>query len=226
MLGWSIRARACRSASKRAMTWRLSMPGLMTFRATLRRTGSVCSAMKTVPMPPSPICCSSLYGPMTVPGRSRGEGCRLDVGRAEPRGPDAAGRFEEAAGLRGAVEQGLDRAAERRVAAAGPVQERRPLGRRPRSPGRRGRGILRSWRCHRQRSPDGPSPLSATSGRGAAHGIGKRFAGRSAQRPVRRRVQSSSQARAKAQWRSAVPRRDAEGGGGLRDRSGRRRSGA
>ena len=29
MLGWSIRARACRSASKRAMTWRLSMPGLM-----------------------------------------------------------------------------------------------------------------------------------------------------------------------------------------------------
>ena len=28
MLGWSIRARACRSASKRAITWRLSMPGL------------------------------------------------------------------------------------------------------------------------------------------------------------------------------------------------------
>ena len=39
MLTWSISARACRSASKRAMTWRLSMPGLMTFRATLRRTG-------------------------------------------------------------------------------------------------------------------------------------------------------------------------------------------
>ena len=46
------------------------MPGLMIFSATLRRTGSVCSAMKTTPMPPSPICCSSLYGPMTVPGRS------------------------------------------------------------------------------------------------------------------------------------------------------------
>ena len=40
MLTWSIIARACRSASKRAMTCRLSMPGLMTLRATLRWTGS------------------------------------------------------------------------------------------------------------------------------------------------------------------------------------------
>ena len=45
MFGWSIMARACRSASKRAITWPLSMPGLMIFRATLRRTGSSCSAM-------------------------------------------------------------------------------------------------------------------------------------------------------------------------------------
>ena len=37
MLTWSIIARACRSASKRAMTCRVSMPGLMIFRATLRR---------------------------------------------------------------------------------------------------------------------------------------------------------------------------------------------
>ena len=29
--------------------------------------GSVCSAIHTVPMPPSPIGSSSLYGPMTVP---------------------------------------------------------------------------------------------------------------------------------------------------------------
>ena len=41
MFGWSIRARACRSASKRAITCRVSMPGLRTFRATLRRTGCV-----------------------------------------------------------------------------------------------------------------------------------------------------------------------------------------
>ena len=60
MFGWSIRASACRSASKRAMTCRVSMPGLMIFSATLRRTGSCCSAMKTTPMPPSPICSSSL----------------------------------------------------------------------------------------------------------------------------------------------------------------------
>ena len=35
MFGWSIIARACRSASKRAMTWWLSMPGLMILRRDL-----------------------------------------------------------------------------------------------------------------------------------------------------------------------------------------------
>ena len=39
MLGWSIIARAWRSASKRAMTCFVSIPGLMIFSATLRRTG-------------------------------------------------------------------------------------------------------------------------------------------------------------------------------------------
>ena len=38
MFGWSIRASACRSASNRATTCRLSIPALMTFRATRRRT--------------------------------------------------------------------------------------------------------------------------------------------------------------------------------------------
>jgi hypothetical protein len=37
-------AKACRSASKRAITCFVSIPGLMIFRATRRRTGSVCSA--------------------------------------------------------------------------------------------------------------------------------------------------------------------------------------
>ena len=41
MLGWSIMARACRSASKRAMTCLVSIPSLMIFRATLRVTGSL-----------------------------------------------------------------------------------------------------------------------------------------------------------------------------------------
>ena len=70
MFGWSIIATACRSASKRAITCRVSIPGLIIFSATVRWIGSVCSAMNTTPMPPSPICCSSLYGPMTVPGPS------------------------------------------------------------------------------------------------------------------------------------------------------------
>ena len=39
MLGWSISARACRSASNRATTWRVSMPALMILRATLRLHG-------------------------------------------------------------------------------------------------------------------------------------------------------------------------------------------
>jgi hypothetical protein len=47
-------------ASNRATTRRVSIPGLSTFSATLRRTGSVCSARKTTPNPPSPICSSSL----------------------------------------------------------------------------------------------------------------------------------------------------------------------
>ena len=45
------------------------MPGLMILRATVRRTGCCCSAMKTTPKPPSPICSSSLYGPICVPGQ-------------------------------------------------------------------------------------------------------------------------------------------------------------
>ncbi len=41
MFGWSIRASACRSASNRATTSRVSMPSLITFSATCRRTGSL-----------------------------------------------------------------------------------------------------------------------------------------------------------------------------------------
>ena len=43
----------------------------MIFSATLRRTGCCCSATNTRPMPPSPICSISLYGPITVPGVRR-----------------------------------------------------------------------------------------------------------------------------------------------------------
>ena len=60
MLGWSMIASACRSASKRATTCRVSIPAFSTLSATRRRTGSVCSAMNTTPKPPSPICSRSL----------------------------------------------------------------------------------------------------------------------------------------------------------------------
>ncbi len=60
-------ARAWRSASNLATTCAVSIPALMIFSATRRRTGLSCSARKTVPIPPSPICWSSLYGPIRVP---------------------------------------------------------------------------------------------------------------------------------------------------------------
>jgi serine/threonine protein kinase len=52
MPGGCSRASACRSDSNRARTCFESMPGLMTFMATSRRTGATCSARKTRPMPP------------------------------------------------------------------------------------------------------------------------------------------------------------------------------
>ena len=42
MFGWSINASAWRSLSKRATTCRLSIPGLISLRATSRRIGSTC----------------------------------------------------------------------------------------------------------------------------------------------------------------------------------------
>ena len=64
----------------------VSMPGLITFRATCRRTGCCCSATNTSPIPPSPICSISLYGPMIVPG-VLGRGLRTALaGRIQVRG--------------------------------------------------------------------------------------------------------------------------------------------
>ncbi len=54
MLGWFMSARAWRSASKRATTSLVSMPGLMILSATSRCTGSACTARYTAPIPPSP----------------------------------------------------------------------------------------------------------------------------------------------------------------------------
>ena len=42
------------TAAERAMTSRVSSPGLMSFKATLRRRGFPCSAAQTSPIPPSP----------------------------------------------------------------------------------------------------------------------------------------------------------------------------
>ena len=60
---------AWRSAPNRVSTALDDMPGLISLRATMRRMGSRCSAIQTVPMPPSPITSSSRYRvPIVVPG--------------------------------------------------------------------------------------------------------------------------------------------------------------
>ena len=56
MLGWSIIASACRSASKRAMTCFVSIPSLMILRATVALDRlALLGDEDTVPNPPSPI---------------------------------------------------------------------------------------------------------------------------------------------------------------------------
>ena len=85
MFGWSIRARACRSASKRASRRPESRPGRITLRATGRRTGSVWSATQTSPMPPSPSFWRSRKRPANMrPGPSGGPTSTRRRGRRRP----------------------------------------------------------------------------------------------------------------------------------------------
>ena len=113
----------------------VSMPGLMIFRATLRRTGCCCSAMKTTPMPPSPICCSSLYGPMTVPG-PLGDGL---VARSRPQAGRASSRKLPASAS-------WARSSRSTSPRAGPGRRRRPgRGRPRRSPAAACSRAARRW---------------------------------------------------------------------------------
>ena len=112
MFGWSIRASAWRSASKRAMTCRVSMPSLMTFRATRRRTGCSCSAIYTTPQPPSPDVLENLVA-------------------ADPVARHFAGHVWSGQGLRAflrfRLEDSLDAKGERRIARASRLDIAAPL---------------------------------------------------------------------------------------------------
>ena len=104
MFGWSIIARACRSASKRAITSRVSMPGLMIFRATLRRTGSRLLGHVDHAHPAFADLLQELVRP---DDRARPFGDRL--ARWLPRDRSIVGRrLDEAAGLVGGTQQGLN----------------------------------------------------------------------------------------------------------------------
>ena len=159
MFGWSISASACRSASNRASTCLRVHPGLMSFTATSRWTGSVCSASQTAPMPPSPICSQQL-----VPAGDH---------RAAAARPRTASAVAPAAGRRAVARRrpagrsrklpawswAASRASTRRRRAASPphaaVEERRPG--RPGRAGRRRRGTRLSTRS-------GSAGMAASSG--------------------------------------------------------------
>ena len=106
----------------------VSMPGLMSFRATLRldrlRSARPC---RRCPCRPRRSARSSLYGPMTVPGRSRGSAASSTVAAGA-----AAGDSQEAAGPVVGLRAAPRPRPQRRVAAAGLRR-----GRRRARPGRR-----------------------------------------------------------------------------------------
>lgn len=86
--GWSIRARAWRSWSKRATApWPMSRRS--TFNATRRRTGRSCCALNTTAKPPSPRRSSSVYAPTRTPGSS---GSSPSLPERAPAGPSSARR--------------------------------------------------------------------------------------------------------------------------------------
>jgi hypothetical protein len=100
----SIMARACRSASNRATTALVSIPSLMIFSASLRRTGSFCSESQTAPSrlrPISPGACIGRRSGLRL--RPAGARCNCLSGNAQceenidvhgPSGPSAkCGQF-------------------------------------------------------------------------------------------------------------------------------------
>ena len=104
MLGWSIRARACRSASNRASTWRLSMPALMILSATMRRTG--CGLLGHVDRAHAPFAdrLQQLVGADDRAGQLGRRGAEV----TDERRGGSGRRFEEAAGVVVDLQQGLD----------------------------------------------------------------------------------------------------------------------
>ena len=60
MFGCSMIASACFSRANLETTCFVSMPSLMILSATIRLTGSFCSAFQTSPKPPDPMFCMSV----------------------------------------------------------------------------------------------------------------------------------------------------------------------
>ncbi len=113
MLGWSIMARAWRSASNRATTCFVSMPGLMIFSATLRRTG--CGLLGHVDDAHAALA-DLLQQLVGADDRARALQRLRRFDRERWRG---CGRLEEAVGILIDLEQALDALEQGGIRAAG-----------------------------------------------------------------------------------------------------------
>ena len=134
MLGWSIRASAWRSWSKRASIRSESRPGRTTLTATRRCTGAAWSATQTSPMPPSPSFWRSLKRPAkTRSGKSGGPLSRgASVGpasgprsRMPPICPSASSRRSMRRRSASSLPQASSRNARRSAPGALPARRRR-----------------------------------------------------------------------------------------------------
>ena len=220
MLGWSIRARACRSASNRASTWRRVHAGLDDLQGHLAADGpGPARPGRPCPCPPRRSAASSLYGPMTAPGpsaaaRGGGDGPEsrardvagrevtgpASVATGRPTPPPSPGNGRSARGPAAGSRPGP----QPRIAPAGPVQVGRPP--RPVEPGegleedRLGSGVSIG-----ASGMSGPTPSCSVRARSPPK-IPKILRSRAQAGSSRGPSWPKSQVRAKAQSRSAVRR--------------------
>ena len=117
MCGWSINRQRL---AARPRTWR-DLPRIHARLDDFERHPAAdrrrWSATKTRPMPPSPICSSSLYGPITVPGSALRRRDRKPS-RQNPAPAPSKGR----SGLSCAQKKGVQMLAKDGVASAGPLE--------------------------------------------------------------------------------------------------------
>ena len=213
MFGWSIRARACRSASNRATTCLRVHPRLdhLQGHPPADRARSA-RPRRPTPMPPSPICSSSLYGPMTACRRRPGSRAGRSAAAAWP----AAGRSRKLPARKWSATRRSDLRARR--AASPPqaaVEERGPrVGRSGRSRRPRQKMVSRASPGRASGAPPAAGPTGSHGQCGfprprTAHGDRRPVAVGSLGRQLRRRARPGRRPSAAWRWPGEMPRQAA-----------------